>query len=75
MLGAAGYDELRAEQRRRREAGDRSLLGIGVSVYVEITNGIPGDETATIEVCRRRLSDRLTPERLRTARGTRRPGR
>ena len=50
MLGAAGYDELRAEQRRRREAGDRSLMGIGVSVYVEITNSIPGNETATIEV-------------------------
>ena len=59
VLAAAGYDELRAEQRRRREAGDRTLLGIGVSVYVEITNSIPGNETATIEVAadgqRRRL--------------------
>ena len=50
MLSAAGYDELREEQRRRRESGDATLLGIGVSVYVEITNAIPGNETATIEV-------------------------
>jgi len=33
----AGYHELRAEQRRRREAGERRLLGIGLSSYVEIT--------------------------------------
>lgn len=33
----AGYDDLRAEQRARRERGDRRLLGIGVSAYVEIT--------------------------------------
>lgn len=38
-LQAAGYDELRVEQSRRRAAGDRTLLGIGVSTYVEITAG------------------------------------
>ena len=36
-LDAAGYDDLRAEQSRRRAAGDPRLLGIGVSVYVEVT--------------------------------------
>lgn len=36
-LVAAGYDELRAEQARRRETGDPVLLGIGVSSYVEVT--------------------------------------
>ena len=36
-LAAAGYDELRAEQARRREAGDPVQLGIGVSTYVEVT--------------------------------------
>ncbi|MFI5041089.1 MAG: xanthine dehydrogenase family protein molybdopterin-binding subunit [Acidimicrobiales bacterium] len=36
-LAAAGYDELRAEQARRRSAGDPILLGIGVSAYVEVT--------------------------------------
>jgi carbon-monoxide dehydrogenase large subunit len=41
-LSAAGYDELRAEQTRRRERGDVRLLGIGVASYVEITGG--GDE-------------------------------
>ena len=33
----AGYDDLLAEQRARRERGDTKLLGIGVSTYVEIT--------------------------------------
>ena len=36
-LAAAGYEELRAEQARRRADGDRMLLGIGVSTYVEVT--------------------------------------
>ena len=36
-LETAGYQELRAEQARRRAAGDRRLMGIGVSTYVEIT--------------------------------------
>jgi aerobic carbon-monoxide dehydrogenase large subunit len=41
-LEAAGYEELRREQRARRERGDRLQLGIGVSVYVEMTAvGIP----------------------------------
>jgi aerobic carbon-monoxide dehydrogenase large subunit len=50
-LGAAGYDELRAEQKRRRDAGDPVQLGIGVSCYVEITGGVPPfGEEAKIEV-------------------------
>ncbi len=50
-LAAAGYDGLRAEQARRREAGDDVQLGIGVSVYVEITGGGgPPTEAAKIEV-------------------------
>ncbi len=50
-LEAAGYTELRAEQARRREAGDDKQLGIGVSVYVEITGGVdPMGEAAKIEV-------------------------
>lgn len=39
VLAAAGYDELRAEQDRRRDEGEGPLLGIGVSTYVEITAG------------------------------------
>lgn len=37
VLEASGYADLRAEQARRREAGDDKLLGIGVSSYVEVT--------------------------------------
>ena len=36
-LKAAGYDELRREQRARQERGDRTQLGIGLSTYVEMT--------------------------------------
>ena len=36
-LSMAGYEELRAEQARRLEAGERQVLGIGVSCYVEVT--------------------------------------
>jgi len=36
-LAASGYKELRAEQEKRRAAGDPIALGIGVSSYVEVT--------------------------------------
>ena len=50
-LEAVGYGELRAEQAARRERGDAVQLGIGVSVYVEITGGVdPMQEAARIEV-------------------------
>lgn len=50
-LDAAGYPELRAEQSRRRESGDPVQLGIGVSVYVEVTGEVPPmGEAARIEV-------------------------
>jgi carbon-monoxide dehydrogenase large subunit len=43
-LDAAGYAELRAEQAERRAAHDPVELGIGVSVYVEVTAGpAPGE--------------------------------
>jgi len=38
-LDAAGYEDLRAEQARRRAAGEVVQLGIGVSLYVEVTAG------------------------------------
>ncbi|HVD02070.1 MAG TPA: xanthine dehydrogenase family protein molybdopterin-binding subunit [Candidatus Dormibacteraeota bacterium] len=46
----AGYDELRREQARRREAGDPRLLGIGVSTYVEITAVGATSEWGSVEV-------------------------
>jgi carbon-monoxide dehydrogenase large subunit len=47
---AADYDALRAEQAQRRENGDRMLLGIGVSAYVEITAGGSESEFGAVEV-------------------------
>jgi carbon-monoxide dehydrogenase large subunit len=49
-LDAVGYDDLRASQERRRKAGDRVALGIGLSTYVEITGGGPSQEYAAIEI-------------------------
>jgi len=49
-LEVAGYADLRAEQARRRASGDAKQLGIGVSVYVEITGGVGTGEHAKIEV-------------------------
>jgi CO/xanthine dehydrogenase Mo-binding subunit len=49
-LAAAGYEELRVEQQRRRAAGDSKLLGIGLSSYVEITNGDGSGEYSSIEI-------------------------
>jgi aerobic carbon-monoxide dehydrogenase large subunit len=59
-LEQAGYEQLRAEQAARRDAGDRKRLGIGISTYVEmcglapsrilgaIRYGAGGWDTATI---------------------------
>ncbi len=41
VLERAGIDDLRAEQGARRASGTPKQLGIGVSVYVEITGGAP----------------------------------
>jgi len=53
-LAAAGYAELRAEQARRRAAGDVVQLGVGMSCYVEITGPAMDEggpqENATVEV-------------------------
>jgi carbon-monoxide dehydrogenase large subunit len=50
VLDAAGYADLRAEQSRRRLAGDRVQLGIGLSVYVEITALQGGTEFGRVEI-------------------------
>jgi len=43
-LETADYAALRAEQAQRRAAGDPVQLGIGVSIYVEITAGPAGNQ-------------------------------
>ncbi|MHB1486386.1 MAG: xanthine dehydrogenase family protein molybdopterin-binding subunit [Acidimicrobiales bacterium] len=50
VLEAADYKALRADQARRRAEGATVQLGIGLSVYVEITNGVPGSEFGSVEV-------------------------
>jgi len=61
-LERLGYEEVRAEQAARRERGDRKLLGIGFSTYVEMCGiapsqvlgslnyGAGGWEAATVRV-------------------------
>src|SRR4051794_10080865 len=52
-LESAGDADLGAEQAARRERGDARQLGLGISVYVEITgadNGLGSAESAELEV-------------------------
>ena len=48
-LRVADVESARAEQRRRIDAGERTLLGIGIAAYVEIT-GFGGSEYGQVEV-------------------------
>jgi carbon-monoxide dehydrogenase large subunit len=48
-LELVGYDGLRAEQQRRREAGDTRHLGIGVATYVEMCGLAPSRVLAALK--------------------------
>ncbi len=48
-LRIADVDAARAEQRRRIDAGESRLLGIGMSTYVEIT-GFGGSEFGSVQI-------------------------
>jgi carbon-monoxide dehydrogenase large subunit len=50
VMESAGYAALREEQRARRSRGDRRVLGVGLSVYVEITNGGGEGDYGSVEV-------------------------
>ncbi|WP_199434617.1 xanthine dehydrogenase family protein molybdopterin-binding subunit [Qaidamihabitans albus] len=50
VLEAGGYQELRAEQARRREGGDPVALGLGIATYVEITGGDAGGESGRVDI-------------------------
>lgn len=50
VLEVSRYAELRAEQARRRTAGDRVQLGLGLSVYVEVTAEGIGPEWGAVAV-------------------------
>ncbi|MGH9058680.1 MAG: xanthine dehydrogenase family protein molybdopterin-binding subunit, partial [Acidimicrobiales bacterium] len=47
-LALAGYDELRAEQARRRSSGSRTQLGVGLSTYVEMCGLAPSRVLASL---------------------------
>ena len=49
-LSTVGYDALRADQQRRRDAGDTRELGIGISSYTEITNPLGEEEYGEVEI-------------------------
>lgn len=49
-LGAAGYEQLRAEQARRRAAGDPVQLGVGIASYVETTNPMGSGDYGSVEI-------------------------
>ena len=49
-LEHAGYEQLRRDQQQRRSEGAVRQLGIGLSVYVEITNGIGEAEFGAVEI-------------------------
>ncbi|HXY42663.1 MAG TPA: xanthine dehydrogenase family protein, partial [Acidimicrobiales bacterium] len=49
-LEMAGYEALRSEQVARRAAGGPRQLGVGLSAYVEITNGVPEGEYGAVEI-------------------------
>lgn len=49
-LATVGYESLRGEQAERRQRRDTRQLGIGMSVYLESSNGGPTDEFGAVEV-------------------------
>ncbi|WP_419846607.1 xanthine dehydrogenase family protein molybdopterin-binding subunit [Candidatus Poriferisocius sp.] len=50
VVQASGYETLRREQSMRRARGDRWLLGIGVSTYIEVTGNGPTQEFASVTI-------------------------
>jgi carbon-monoxide dehydrogenase large subunit len=50
LVGELGYDELIAEQARRRASGADKQLGIGISTFIDRTAGIPGSEYGSVEL-------------------------
>ncbi len=50
VVEISGYESLRREQSLRRDRGDRWLLGIGVSTYIEVTGNGPTEEFASVAI-------------------------
>ena len=50
VLEAADYKGWRAKQKAARDSGATKQIGIGVSIYVEITGGVGNGESAKVEI-------------------------
>jgi aerobic carbon-monoxide dehydrogenase large subunit len=50
VLAAGDYQGLRAEQARRRVAGDPLLLGVGLGMFVEVADPLGSGEYGAVEV-------------------------
>jgi carbon-monoxide dehydrogenase large subunit len=50
VLEAGGHQGIRAEQARRREAGDPRLLGVGLGMFVEVADGLGAGEYGAVEI-------------------------
>lgn len=50
VVEASGYETLRREQSIGRARGDRWLLGIGISTYIEVTGNGPTQEFASVAI-------------------------
>ena len=48
-----GYEKLRVEQQARRAAGDPVLLGVGVALFVEVSDTAPVGEYTNLEITSR----------------------
>jgi aerobic carbon-monoxide dehydrogenase large subunit len=57
---AVGYDAVRAEQARRRTDGATVALGVGVSVYLDVTPFSPAFEHAAVDVVLAPAGPRVT---------------
>lgn len=49
-LAKGAYQDLRRQQKARREAGDRIQIGIGISSYVEITAGAGRKDWGAVDI-------------------------
>lgn len=50
LLAHVGVDDVRAEQRRRRETGDHREVGLGFAMFIDRTAGIAGAEYGALHL-------------------------
>ncbi|HUF97200.1 MAG TPA: xanthine dehydrogenase family protein molybdopterin-binding subunit [Ilumatobacter sp.] len=49
-LDALGYEQIRADQRKRRAGGAVVQIGVGIATYVEVTASTPAADLASLEL-------------------------